>query len=65
VLQCHAIQVLHGDEHLTVLLIDLVNGADVGVIQGGCRLRLALEAGQSLWIFGYLVRQKLQRDKSV
>ena len=40
-------------------------GADVGVFQGGCRLRLALEAGQSLWIFGYLVRQKLQRDKSV
>ena len=35
------------------------------MIQSGCRLGFALEPGQSLWIFGYLVRQKLQRDKSV
>ena len=65
VFQHHPIQILHGDERLPVLVVNFVDCADVRMIQSGCRLRLALEAGQSLWIFGYLVRQKLQRDKSV
>ena len=33
------------------LVADLVNGADVGMIQGGGGLRLALEAVQGLRIF--------------
>jgi hypothetical protein len=30
------------------MLADLMDRADVGVIQGGCRLRLALKASQGL-----------------
>ena len=33
VLQGHAIQKLHGDEGLAVLLADIVNRTDVGMIQ--------------------------------
>ena len=33
---------------LAVLLADVVNGADVGMVQCGSSLRLALEAGESL-----------------
>jgi hypothetical protein len=35
------------------------------MVQGGGRLRLALEAGQSLRISGHFVRQELQRDEAV
>ncbi len=45
-----AVQILHGDECSSLLLSDVVNGADVGMIQGGRRLRFALETGQRLRI---------------
>jgi len=35
-----------------VLLADIVNGADVGVIQGGSSFSLAAKTLQSLRIFG-------------
>jgi hypothetical protein len=34
-LQCHAVQKLHGDERLAVLVVNFVDGADVGMIQRG------------------------------
>ena len=46
VLQRHAVQKLHGDERLAVLLADVVDRADVGMVQRGGGLRLALEAAQ-------------------
>ena len=46
-------------------LADLINGADVGMVQCRCRLRFALETRQRLRIFGYIVRQKLQGDKAM
>src|SRR5204863_8523849 len=36
-LQSHSIQKLHHDERLMSVLSNLVNGADVGMIQGRCR----------------------------
>ena len=60
-----AIQILHGDERFSVLFADVVNRADVGVIQCRCGLRLALESGQRLRVAGNLLRQELQRDKAV
>ena len=37
VLQGHAIQVLHGDERLTVLLANVIDRADVGMVESGRR----------------------------
>ena len=65
VLQGHPVQKLHSDEGATILLADVINGADIGVIQRGRGLRFTLEAGQSLCILGYLVRQELQSHEAV
>jgi hypothetical protein len=42
-----------------------MNGADIGVIEGGSGLRLALKTGQRLGVFGNLVGQKLQGDEAM
>ena len=47
-LQRHAIQKLHGEKSVAVLGANVVNCADIGVIQRGCRLRFALKAGKCL-----------------
>jgi len=44
------------------VLADLVNGADVGVIQRGSGAGLALETFESLRIGGQRVRQEFERD---
>ena len=65
VLQSHAIQEFHGDERLPVLLPDVVNGADIGVIQRRSSLRLTLEPAKRLRIARHFVRQKLQGDETM
>src|SRR5580693_2926863 len=64
VFQRHAVEIFHHDEGLTILLIDLVNSADVRVIQGGGGFGLALETAQSLGILGYIIGQKLEGYKT-
>jgi len=60
-----AIEVIHGDECFRIVLADVVNGANIGMIQcGGC-LRFALETRQGLRIFGNFVRQKFESDESM
>jgi hypothetical protein len=63
VLQRRSIEMFHGDEVLAVALVNLEDHADVGMVQGRRRLRLALEAGKRLHVFGYIVRQELQTTK--
>src|SRR5246127_1299018 len=63
-LQGNALKKLHGDERLAILLADVVDGANVWVIQGRGGLRFTLEAGKSLRIACDVLRQKLQRDKA-
>src|SRR6476620_587987 len=65
VLQRHTIQKLHGDERLAVLVVDLGNRADVGMVESRCGLRFALKAGQSLGVFGYFVGQEFQGYEAV
>ena len=65
VLQRQAVQILHGDERPSLLLPDVVNGADIGVIQGGRRLCFALEAGQRLRITANLLGQKFKGHEAV
>ena len=64
-LQRAALQILHGDEGAAVLLADVMNGADVGMIQRGRGSRLALEPAQRLSVARQIVRQELQRDEAM
>ena len=64
-LQRHAVQKLHGDEGLPVLLANVIDGADVGVVQSGCGLGFALEAGEGLRVVGNSFGQELQRDEAM
>jgi hypothetical protein len=65
VLQRRALEKLHGNEGLAVLLADVVNRADVGMVQGRRRLSFALEACQCLRVAGNVVGQELESDEAV
>ena len=64
-LQRHAVEKLHGDEGLAIVLSDLVDGADVGMIERRGRLRFALKAGERLRIARDFVGQEFQGDETV
>src|SRR5260370_34650193 len=64
-LQRHAVEELHSDEGVTVLLADIVNCADVGVIQSRGGLGFALEAGKCLRVTRHFVWKKLQGDEAM
>src|SRR5713101_2520547 len=65
VLQRRAFQKLHGDEGFPTLLTDVMDRADVGMIQCGRGLRFSLESGESMRIPGYIFRQELERHETV
>ena len=46
------------------MIADLVNGANVGMVQGRSGARLATETFQGLRILRDLVRQELERDEA-
>src|SRR5947209_17380339 len=60
-LQRHPFQMLHHNEGSAVLFADVVNGANVGMIERRSRSRLSLETCQRLRVPREVVRQKLQR----
>ena len=64
-LQREPVEKLHGDEGLAILFADVVDGADVRMVQGGCGLGFALEAGQRLRVAGHFLGQKLEGHKAV
>ena len=64
-LQRHAIQILHNDVRFAVFFIDIVDGADVWMVQGRSRLRLPLKTFQGLTISSKVFGQKFQRYKPV
>src|SRR5437867_5238134 len=63
--QRHAVQKLHRDESLASLLPNVIDRADIRMIQCGCGLRLALETGQGLSVSGNLLRQELQGHETM
>ncbi len=65
VLQRQAVQKLHGDERLAVVLANFVDGADIGMVQGRCGLGFALEAGEGLGVLGNIIGQELQGDEAM
>ena len=56
-----ALQQLHDDEVAALVLLDRVDGADVGMIEGGSGARLALEALKQLAVLRHFGRKKFQR----
>src|SRR5579864_2664280 len=64
-LQRHAVEKFHDQEGMGVLLADFVDGADIGMVEGGCGLRLALKAGKCLGVFDDVVGKKLQGDETM
>ncbi len=60
-----AFEKLHGDEASPVLFVDVVDGANIRVIQGRSRLGFPLQTLQSLMVPGQLIRQKLQGDRAL
>src|SRR5208283_1135285 len=64
-LQGQAIQKLHGDESLAVLLADVVDRANVGVVQSGRGLGFALKTSEGPRVMGDRVGQELEGDKTM
>ncbi len=54
----------HGDEGLAVNFIDFVDGANVGVIERGGRLRLAKETLLVLFVFEHFGAKEFQGNKA-
>src|SRR5580704_939565 len=63
-LECVAVEELHGDELLVAFTANFIDRANVGMIQGGRSLCFALETRERLWISGYIARKKLQRNEA-
>jgi hypothetical protein len=59
------VQKLHRNERLPIFLADIMNRADVGMIQGRGSLGLPLKASKGLGIEGEVVGEKLESDKAV
>ena len=57
-------QKFHGDEGFAAVFANIVNGADVGMIQRRSGLCFALETRERLGIRRNGIRQKFQRDKT-
>src|SRR5271157_3220199 len=55
-LECHPIQVFHGDEGLVLMPPNLVDGANVRMVQSGGGTRLSAKAFERLRVFRHLVR---------
>src|SRR3981081_4523104 len=62
-LQRSAFHQFPSDKRPAVLLANLVDRANVGVIQCGCRTRLSPKTFQNLRVLGQMVGKKLERDK--
>jgi hypothetical protein len=65
VLQRHTIEELHHDKRASVLLANIVNCANVGMVQRRRRLRFTPKTAQGLRIFGDFVGQELQRHEAI
>src|SRR5215472_5956504 len=65
VLQRRPFQILHGDERLPMLIVNLVNRADVWVIEGRGSPGLTLEAAQGLRVLCHLVGEGLEDNETI
>ncbi len=59
-----AFEQLHGDEGLVSVLANLVDGADVGVVEGGGGAGFAQETFERLTVAGEVLGQELESDEA-
>jgi len=59
VLHREAVQKLHGDEAFAFVLADFVDGADIGMVQGGSGPRLAPESLERLRVLRDILGRNL------
>src|SRR5208282_218471 len=64
-LQGRAVEVLHDDEGLAVLLANVVDGADIRMVERGRSPGLAAEALERLAVSGYIFGEEFQGDEAV
>jgi hypothetical protein len=64
VLQGEPVQKLHGDEGLLAALADLVDGADIWMVECGCRTSLAPKSFQGLRVQRQFIGQEFQGYQS-
>jgi hypothetical protein len=64
VFQRGAIEILHGDEALSFVLADLVDGAYAGMVQGRGGAGFAMKTLKRLGILGHVFRQEFEGDES-
>ena len=65
VLQRHTVQELHHDIRLTVFLADVINRADVRVIERGSRLRFSAEPFECLRVVDHIFGKELEGDEAM
>jgi hypothetical protein len=64
VLQGHAIQILDHNERLICVLADLVNRADVGMVEGRSRASLATKSFERLRVSRQFIGQEFEGDEA-
>ena len=64
-LQRRAVEEFHDDERLAVLLADVVDGADVGMVEGGGGAGFAAEALQGLAVSGDIFGEEFEGYEAV
>jgi hypothetical protein len=62
-LQRGALEELHGDERVAILIADVMNRADVRVVQAGCNSCLATESAQGLHVASHVIAQEFECDE--
>src|ERR1700686_3065373 len=63
-LKRQAVQKLHGQEEMAVFLPNLMDRADIGMVEGGSGASFASETLQCLRILRHIVGEKFKGDKS-
>src|SRR4030095_13360040 len=62
VLESLALEQLHGDERTAFKLSNIVNGADVGMVERGCSARFATESLCGLRVLGNVLGEKFRGE---
>src|SRR5579862_4948980 len=64
VLESRTFHELHDDEGAAVVFLNVVNGADVGMVERGCGARFALKTFESLGIGSDVLGKEFESDET-